>query len=96
MDIISSQFTLCTEVIKGVLSTLNIQPESYSFLFPPGKDAETIRQLVAEGVFPTIPGLAPAIVYAIIFSAIRFFFQYGFLKVMMIGSSTFHVFLRYL
>lgn len=78
----SSQIAQLTEVIRGVLSTLNIQPESYRFLFPAGKDAETIRQLVAEGVFPTIPGLAPAIVYAIILSALRFIFQHGFLKVM--------------
>jgi hypothetical protein len=84
MDIINSQFTFFTEVIRGVLVTLHIQPESYRFLFPAGKDAETIRQLVGEGVFPTIPGLAPAVVYAIIFSALRFLFQYGFLKVMVI------------
>jgi hypothetical protein len=92
MDIINSQITFFTEFIRSVLVTLNIQPESYRFLFPAGKDAETIRQLVAEGVFPTIPGLAPAIVYAIIFSALRFLFQYGFLKVIVMITSIFLLF----
>ena len=81
MDIISGQISKCTDIVHSLLSSLSIQPESYLFLFPSGKDADTVRQLVADGVFPTIPGLAPAITYAIVLSALRFTMSHAMLKV---------------
>lgn len=81
MDIIGGQISKCTDIVHKLLSYLRIQPESYLFLFPSGKDADTVRQLVADGVFPTIPGLAPAITYAIVLSVLRFTMSHAVLKV---------------
>lgn len=81
MEFIIEKITDFTEIVRALLASLNIQPESYIFLFPAGKDVETIRQLVTDGVFPTIPYLAPAITYAVIFSLVRFTMQHAILKV---------------
>ena len=81
MDIIGGQISKCTDIVHELLSILRIQPESYLFLFPSGKDADTVRQLVADGVFPTIPALAPAITYAIVLSVLRFTMSHAVLKV---------------
>ena len=81
MEALVTSFEAVTTVFRGVLSSLNIQPESYRFLFPAGKDAATIRKLVAQGIFPTIPHLAPAITWCIFLSVIRYMVQLSLLKV---------------
>lgn len=81
MDIISNQISRCTDLVHSLLTSLNIQPTSYLFLFPAGKDADMVKQLVADGVFPTIPGLAPAITYAIVLSILRFTMNHAMMKV---------------
>ena len=86
MDVLANQFVQLTESIRDTLMALNIRPESYRFLFPAGKDAETIHRLVSEGVFPTIPDLAASILYAGIFNVIRFTLQLVVLKVSILKS----------
>ena len=81
MEIIANHIEQGTKVVKSLLEYLNIQPESYRFLFPAGKDSETIRQLVTDGVFPVISSLAPAFTYAIALSVIRFVMSHAVLKV---------------
>ena len=73
-------FEYVTEEIKFSLAAMNIQPETYKFMFPAGKDAETIRKLVADGFFPTIPHLAPAFTYALLLCIIRLILQVVVLK----------------
>jgi hypothetical protein len=86
MDFIGGQISYFTECVRSLITLLNIQPESYIWLFPAGKDAETIKQLVSDGVFPTISGLAPAITYALVLSAIRFTIEIIFMKVVKFNS----------
>ena len=81
MENLQTAFDATTAVIRDGLTWLDVRPESYRFLFPAGKDAETIRKLVADGYFPTIPHLAPAITYALVLSLVRFFMQLFILKV---------------
>jgi len=81
MENVQRAFDATTAVIRGGLTWLDVRPESYRFLFPAGKDAETIRKLVADGYFPTIPHLAPAFTYALVLSLVRFFMQLFILKV---------------
>jgi len=81
MENVQRAFDATTAVIRGGLTWLDVRPESYRFLFPAGKDAETIRKLVADGYFPTIPHLAPAFTYASVLSLVRFFMQLLILKV---------------
>lgn len=81
MEVVSDQITVWTNVVRNLLDSLNIQPESYRFLFPAGKDAETIKQLVIDGVFPVISSLAPALIYALFWSITRFAMNHLILKV---------------
>lgn len=81
MEVIANQIEQVTRVVRTLLEYLNIQPESYRFLFPAGKDSETIRQLVTDGVFPVISSLAPAFTYAIVLGIIRFLLNHAILKV---------------
>ena len=81
MEVIANQLEQVTGVVRTLLEYLNIQPESYRFLFPAGKDSETIRQLVTDGVFPVISSLAPAFTYAIVLGIIRFIMNHAILKV---------------
>jgi hypothetical protein len=81
MEVIANQIEQGTRVVRTLLEYLNIQPESYRFLFPAGKDSETIRQLVTDGVFPLISSLAPAFMYAIALSVVRYVLNHAILKV---------------
>lgn len=87
MDVIRSNFKEVTNVVRNFLDLLDIKPEYYRFLFPAGKDAVTIKLLVDEGVFPVISSLAPALSYAILFSAIRFIMSRAFFKVIASNNS---------
>ena len=83
MEAVSNQIIVWTNFVRDLLDALNIQPESYRFLFPAGKDAETIKQLVIDGVFPVISSLAPALMYALLWSITRFAMNHLILKVLL-------------
>ncbi len=76
MDRVVSLFFLFSNSIEGILDTLNVQPSSYySLFFPPDIDAVKFQGMVDEKIFPTIPGVAPAIASTIILSVFRMFLQ---------------------
>lgn len=81
MEAVSNQIRASTNFVRDLLDALDIQPESYRFLFPAGKDAETIKQLVIDGVFPVISSLAPALIYALLWSIARFAMNHLILQV---------------
>lgn len=70
-----------TNVIEGFLASLNIQPSSYAFMFPPEIEAEKIAQMVNDKVFPTVTGLAPALTYALLLSLTRYILHFVLFKV---------------
>ena len=74
-------FHIINDVIKAGLASLKIMPSSYPFLFPPDIKPEQIQQMVEQGVFPTLEGLAPAITYAILLSLARFLLHIFVFKV---------------
>jgi hypothetical protein len=81
MEVMRNQITVWTNFVRDLLDALNIRPESYRFLFPAGKDSETIKQLVIDGVFPVISSLAPALIYALLWSIARFAMNHLILQV---------------
>lgn len=81
MELPSLLFELINAPIKAGLASLHLTPASYGFLFPPEINHEQIQNMVDQGVFPTVEGLAPAFTYAIILSLIRFFLHHILFKV---------------
>jgi hypothetical protein len=76
MEVYYIVFDYITEIVRGFLASLQVHPSSYSFLFPPALNSQEMDQMIANGVFPTIEGLAPAVTYSILLSAARFILQY--------------------
>lgn len=68
-------------VFRAALSTLQLTPSSYSFMFPPDLKPEKIQEMVDIGVFPTLERLAPALTYTVLLSLIRVILQYIVIKV---------------
>ena len=74
-------YDLITRYIEAALRSLNVGPEAYLFMFPPEVDLARINQMVADKVFPTVEGLAPAFTYAILLTFARFFLHLLVFKV---------------
>ncbi len=53
----------------------SIPPSSYAWLLPVHVDLAIVDKLALDGSFPSIGGLWPAIVYAILFGVIRLILQ---------------------
>lgn len=70
-----------TDLIEGFLASLNIQPASYAFMFPPEIESAKILQMVNDKVFPTVTGLAPALTYALLLSLARYILHFILFKV---------------
>jgi hypothetical protein len=70
-----------TGPIEKFLASFDIQPSFYGFMFPPEIEAAKITQMVNDGVFPTVAGLAPAITFAILLIIARYIFQNIIFKV---------------
>ncbi len=85
MEIASLVFNFINDPIKAGLASLNITPSSYAFIFPPGFDPVEINKLVADGVFPTIQDLAPALTFFVLLNLTRYF-----LTVCIFQVRTFH------
>lgn len=49
-------------------------PQAYAFMFPPDAQQKMI-DMIARQTFPTIAGLTPAVLFAILFSLVRFILQ---------------------
>lgn len=79
--IMSQVYHFINDIIKAGLASLKIMPSSYPLLFPPEIKPERIQQMVEQGVFPTVEGLAPAITYAILLSLARFLLHIFVFKV---------------
>lgn len=74
---------LMTDFFRPMIDSLNLQPSSYSFLFPVFDD-EKISEMVADGVFPKLSDiLAPALTYCIALGFCRFFLHYLLFKVVL-------------
>jgi len=67
---------------KGI-DSLNVKPVHYRYLFPPQIDQNKIHEMVTEGIFPTLSGLAPAITFFLLLSGLRLFLQKLVIKVSM-------------
>lgn len=81
MEIASAVFNLINDPIKAGLAALNITPDSYAFIFPPGYDPVEVNKLVAQGVFPTVEGLAPALTFFVILNLTRYFLTVSIFQV---------------
>ena len=70
-------------LIEAGIKSFNIRPDSYQFIFPTSVhvDRNKINDMVNDGVFPTLEGLAPAFTVFIILSVGRMIFQHILLKV---------------
>ena len=77
MDVIHA----ITGVIGSFLTSLNVQPSHYGFMFPPEIEPAKITAMVDEGVFPTLTGLAPALTYALLLSLARYVLHFILFKV---------------
>ena len=77
MELIST----VTDSVKIIIKNLNIDPESYRYLFPDCKYTDEIKGLIAKGAFPSLPDLAPSITYAVVLSIFRLALQIFILKV---------------
>lgn len=84
--IMAQAFHFINDIIRAGLASLKIMPSSYPFLFPPEIKPEQIQEMLDQGVFPTVEGLAPAITYAILLSLARFLLHIFVFKVTLIRS----------
>ena len=58
-----------------------VPPSSYSWLFPPKLDFSEINRSAENGDFPSIQGLAPAIIFSLLFGVVRKLLHHTFLEV---------------
>lgn len=56
------------------------KPSEYSWLFPPGYDMAKVDEYAANGLFPIIPDLFSALLYAIVLGFCRSFLNYFFME----------------
>ena len=87
MEIASLVFNFINDPIKAGLASLNITPSSYAFIFPPGYDPVAVDKLVAEGVFPTVQDLAPALTFFVLLNLTRYFLTVSIFQVRTFFSS---------
>lgn len=56
------------------------KPSDYSWLFPPGCDLGKVDDFAANGLFPIIPDLFAAIMYALVLGLLRIILNYLFME----------------
>jgi len=79
MENVLTAITALSSSIKSLLLQMDIQPSTYSYLFPKNHQAD-IDANVKLGLFPTIPDLAPALTYALLLSISRLVLHYILFK----------------
>jgi hypothetical protein len=89
METVQALADTITRPIESFLASFDIQPSAYGFMFPPEIEAAKITQMVNDGVFPTVAGLAPALTCAILLIIARYIFQNIIFKVIFIAHCIF-------
>ena len=81
VPVLLNGYNTVNSVLYDLIAKLNITPQSYLFMFPPRVDPTKIAGMVTEGIFPTLPDLAPALTIFAILSIGRLVLQYLFIRV---------------
>lgn len=76
-----ASFNAANVFFETLIKTVGIRPVHFRSMFPNIVTPDYIEQLISDGKFPSLEGLAPAITFFIILSAIRFVLQNYLVKV---------------